>query len=63
LAQIVDTVINHYNLKSFIGFGIGAGANVLMRYALKHQNNLIALILINADCGTAGWIEWGYEKV
>ncbi|KAI6182290.1 Misexpression suppressor of KSR 2 [Aphelenchoides bicaudatus] len=62
LAQIVDTVVNHYDLKKFIGMGVGAGSNVLLRYALKHQNILTALILINADCGVASWLEWGYEK-
>lgn len=34
LAQIVDTVASHYKLKKFIGFGIGAGANVFLRYAV-----------------------------
>jgi len=63
LAQIVDTVVNHFDLKKFIGFGIGAGANVLLRYALRHQEILVAMILINADCSTAGWLEWGYEKM
>jgi len=62
LAQIVDTVVAHFGLKSFIGFGIGAGANVLLRYALKKQQVLIALVLINAGCERAGWIEWGYQK-
>lgn len=63
LAQIVDTVVNHYGLKKFTGLGVGIGANVFLRYAVKHQQNLVALILVNADCGTAGWLEWGYEKM
>jgi hypothetical protein len=36
LAQIVDSVANHYKLTKFIGFGIGAGANVLLRYAVSY---------------------------
>jgi pimeloyl-ACP methyl ester carboxylesterase len=63
LAQIVDTVVRHLKLNTFIGLGVGVGANVLLRYAVKNQNVLTALILINADCGTAGWLEWGYQKM
>ncbi|KAI6229007.1 hypothetical protein M3Y99_01159400 [Aphelenchoides fujianensis] len=62
LAQMVDEVVRHFRLKSFIGFGVGVGANVMLRYATKWQQMLVALILVNADCGTAGWLEWGYEK-
>jgi len=63
LAQIVETVVNHYGLKKFVAFGVGAGANVFLRYAVKHQSSLNALILINADCSTAGWLEWGHQKM
>lgn len=63
LAQIVDSVVSHYGLKKFIAFGVGAGANVFLRYAVKNQSALNALILINADCSTTGWLEWGYQKM
>ncbi|KAI6179453.1 hypothetical protein M3Y98_00612200 [Aphelenchoides besseyi] len=62
LAQIVDTVVRHFRLTSFIGFGVGAGANVMLRYAVKYQEKLRALVLVNADCGTAGWLEWAYAR-
>uniref|UniRef100_A0A0N5AFM0 Protein NDRG3 n=1 Tax=Syphacia muris TaxID=451379 RepID=A0A0N5AFM0_9BILA len=51
-----------FRLKSFIGLGVGAGANVMMRFALKHNEMLDALILINLVATAAGWIEWGYQK-
>lgn len=63
LADIVEDVVKHFGIKSFIGFGIGAGANVLLRYAVKRQEKMEALVLINATSQKAGWIEWGYEKV
>uniref|UniRef100_A0A915EIP4 Uncharacterized protein n=1 Tax=Ditylenchus dipsaci TaxID=166011 RepID=A0A915EIP4_9BILA len=63
LAQIVASVVDHYGFKSFVGFGVGAGANVMIRYALNHQKKLDALILVNACITRTGWIEWGYQKV
>ena len=63
LAELVGEVVDHFGLKSFIGFGNGAGANVLSRYALKHPERVEGLILVNCVSTTAGWIEWGYQKV
>lgn len=60
--QISDVVL-HFNIKSFIGFGVGVGANILVRYALNHPERLDALCLINCVSTTAGWIEWGYQKL
>lgn len=36
LADQLVQVVRHFNLKQFIGFGVGAGANILCRYALNH---------------------------
>uniref|UniRef100_A0A915N2B8 Uncharacterized protein n=1 Tax=Meloidogyne javanica TaxID=6303 RepID=A0A915N2B8_MELJA len=63
LASIVDDVVTHFGLKSFIGLGSGAGTNVLMRYATKHPSIVDALVLINPISQKAGWIEWFYQKV
>lgn len=41
LAQIVEVVIQHFGIKRFIGFGIGAGANVMLRYAVCELLGLI----------------------
>jgi len=62
LAETVADVVKHFHLKRFIGFGVGAGANIFCRYALKHPKVLDALILANCSCSTSGWIEWGYQK-
>nr|CAD2172946.1 unnamed protein product [Meloidogyne enterolobii] len=63
LASIVDDVVSHFGLKSFIGLGSGAGTNVLMRYATKHPSIVDALVLINPISQKAGWIEWFYQKL
>jgi len=62
MADIVGTVAAHFSLKSFIGFGVGAGANVLCRYALRNPKVVDALILVNCTATAAGWVEWGYQK-
>uniref|UniRef100_A0A915KF94 Protein NDRG3 n=1 Tax=Romanomermis culicivorax TaxID=13658 RepID=A0A915KF94_ROMCU len=62
LAGIIDDVVKFFNLKDFIGFGVGAGANVFCRYALQFPDKVNALILINCSASTSGWLEWGYQK-
>ncbi|WKX89563.1 hypothetical protein Q1695_008880 [Nippostrongylus brasiliensis] len=63
LAKIVETVVDYFELQSLIAFGVGVGANVLLRYALLNQRRLDALILVNCVANTAGWIEWAYQKM
>ncbi|XP_076470455.1 protein NDRG3-like isoform X3 [Babylonia areolata] len=63
LAEAVHHVVEHYGLKSIIGFGVGAGANVLTRYELAHHDRVDSLVLVNPYATQAGWIEWGYQKM
>lgn len=63
LASQLDFVLSHFALKQFIGFGVGAGANILARFALQNPNKVSALCLINCVSTQAGWIEWGYQKI
>ncbi|KJH41326.1 Ndr family protein [Dictyocaulus viviparus] len=63
LARMVETIVDHFGLQSVIAFGVGVGANVLLRYALLNQRRLDALILVNCAATTAGWIEWAYHKM
>lgn len=62
MATQIENVVEHFGLKSFIGLGVGAGANIMMRYALKHEEKVDALILINLVATAGGWIEWAYQK-
>ncbi|XP_072400114.1 protein NDRG3 isoform X3 [Diabrotica undecimpunctata] len=63
LANQVSYVMTHFGLKQFIGFGVGAGANILCRYALNRPEHVSALCLVNCVSTQAGWIEWGYQKL
>lgn len=63
LAAQLDFVLSHFALKQVIGFGVGAGANILARFALLQPNKVAALCLINCASTPAGWIEWGYQKL
>uniref|UniRef100_A0A0K8UHB2 Protein NDRG3 n=1 Tax=Bactrocera latifrons TaxID=174628 RepID=A0A0K8UHB2_BACLA len=60
-AQLVF-VMSHFGLKSVIGFGVGAGANILARFAHNHPDKVGALVLINCVSTQSGWIEWGYQS-
>ncbi|CAH0401795.1 unnamed protein product [Chilo suppressalis] len=62
LARQVNYVLGHFGIKSFIGFGVGAGANILARFALTHPQQVDALVLVNCTSNQAGWIEWAYQK-
>ncbi|XP_048488960.1 protein NDRG3 isoform X8 [Plutella xylostella] len=63
LANQINYVLGHFGIKTFIGFGVGAGANILARYAVAHPQKVDALALINCTSTQAGWIEWGYQKM
>ncbi|KAB7507112.1 Protein NDRG3 [Armadillidium nasatum] len=63
LAETITCVKSHVGFRSFIGFGVGLGANVLSRYAIKYPQEVDALVVINCSVTQAGWIEWGYQKV
>lgn len=62
LAAQLLFVLSHFGLKTIIGFGVGAGANILARFALVHSDKVGALCLINCSSTTSGWMEWGYQS-
>ena len=61
LAQQLETVCKFLSVRSVIGFGVGLGANVLTRFALKFPGLVEGLFLINATAGAASWTEWFYQ--
>lgn len=63
LATQVMFVLTHFGLKTVIGLGVGAGGNILARFALNNPEKMEALVLINVVSTQAGWIEWGYQKL
>ena len=62
LAEQVNDVINHFAVVRYIGIGVGMGANILIRHALKYPERVDSLMVINGGCTAPGWIEWGYQK-
>lgn len=63
LAHQIDIVCKHYDIKTFIGFGVGAGANILCRYALLSPDKVDGLFLINPTSTSSTWTEWLYQKL
>ena len=63
MADVISEVIDYFSLKQTVCLGVGAGANVFTRLALKRPSVVECLVLLNASCETASWMEWGYEKM
>lgn len=63
LAEMILPVMKFYNIKHFIGFGVGAGANILSRFALDYPDCVDGLFLVNCTATVSSWTEWGYQKL
>ena len=77
LVSLLLSVTEHYNILTMLGLGVGLGANILLRFALKHQQMVEGLVLINCSAqrqgrigysslamsrSCAGWAEWAFHK-
>jgi len=58
LAEMLTSVVDYFKLEYFVGFGMGAGSNVLARFALHHPEKLLALFLLNPNGTTHTYYEW-----
>ncbi|XP_002154057.1 protein NDRG3 isoform X1 [Hydra vulgaris] len=63
MTDMVKEVLDSYNLQNCVCFGIGAGANVFTRLALKHPSYVECLIAINGVLSACSWLDWSYEKL
>ncbi|XP_074594605.1 protein NDRG3-like [Brevipalpus obovatus] len=63
LADQIGAVCSYYEIRHFIGLGVGAGANILSRFALKYPDFVDGLFLINCTSTQASWTEWSYQKL
>ncbi|VDN99579.1 unnamed protein product, partial [Rodentolepis nana] len=62
LAEMLTTVVDYFKIDQFIGFGMGAGSNILARYALHHPEHVWALFLLNPNGSTHGYYEWFHNR-
>lgn len=49
LAEMLQSVVQQFRISCFVGVGVGAGANVLSRYTLRHSERVLSLFLVNAN--------------
>ncbi|XP_035674080.1 uncharacterized protein ZK1073.1-like isoform X3 [Branchiostoma floridae] len=49
--------------KDVVGLGVGAGANILCRYAMVSAYDVLGLCLLECSAESAGFLEWGQEKI
>ena len=56
-------MLHYYGIAHCVGFGVGMGANILVRLAHRRPTMIDGLILINCNSQNAGWVEWVYHKV
>ena len=59
---IVKDVVDHFQVKSLIGFGAGVGSHVLLRFTLLYPEIVEGLILVNPSTDKANWSEWFFQK-
>lgn len=60
--DVVD-VLDHFNISRAVGFGVGAGASVLLHAAILRPSNLVGLILVSPLLYPAGYAERALAKL
>uniref|UniRef100_A0AAY5EF47 N-myc downstream regulated 1b n=1 Tax=Electrophorus electricus TaxID=8005 RepID=A0AAY5EF47_ELEEL len=63
LSETLPIVLKHFKIKSVIGMGVGAGANILTRFALKYPDLVEGLVLMNINAQAEGWADRAASKV
>ena len=63
LAEQILEVCRYYKINEFVGFGYGAGANILSRFALTYSDMMEGLFLVNPSATVSTWTEWFYQKL
>lgn len=57
LSNSIEVVEAHYQLQRVVGFGVGAGATLLLHHALSHPSRYSGLILVSPSFSSSGYLE------
>jgi len=49
LGMNLVTVLDHFRVKQVVGLGDGAGANIIMRFAMNHPGRVLGVLAINTE--------------
>lgn len=64
LASIVAHVRSALNITDMmVLLGVGAGANIAMRYMVKHTKTVLGLILVEVTNDSETWTKWTQDKI
>ena len=58
IALNLITVMDHLRIKQVVGLGDGAGANIILRFAMNHPSRVHGVLAINTEgVGSGGYKE------
>eukprot|EP00188_Purpureofilum_apyrenoidigerum_P002094 Plantae.Rhodophyta-Purpureofilum_apyrenoidigerum.ctg22480.p1 GENE.Plantae.Rhodophyta-Purpureofilum_apyrenoidigerum.ctg22480~~Plantae.Rhodophyta-Purpureofilum_apyrenoidigerum.ctg22480.p1 ORF type:complete len:324 (+),score=49.51 Plantae.Rhodophyta-Purpureofilum_apyrenoidigerum.ctg22480:101-1072(+) len=60
LVEEIDKVVHRFQLKRFLGLGVGAGSRILIDYAMRYPKAVKGLILVAPVVHASGFGEWLY---
>ncbi|XP_023210052.1 uncharacterized protein ZK1073.1-like isoform X1 [Centruroides sculpturatus] len=63
LGEDLVSVLDYLKIKLVVGFGEGAGANVLVRFAIAHPSRVLGLVLIHCVATGVGIMEYFKDKI
>ncbi|CAN7990785.1 unnamed protein product [Ixodes hexagonus] len=63
IGEDLISVVDHLKINLVVGFGEGAGANILVRFALAHSSRVLGLILMHLVSTGVGMMEYFKDKI
>jgi len=63
IAEELINILDHLKVKEVVCFGEGAGANILARFAIAHNQRVMGVCLLHATGTAAGFMESIKDKV